>query len=106
MIYHEIKISQQTLKSNSDGADGIKTKDRYSHPVDKSTGLRCNQTVILTGIKTRTAYPEPLRRIAYLDVDTGNRYVFLTNNFSLPPLVVAQLYKAQWQIELIFKWIK
>jgi hypothetical protein len=85
---------------------GFQCRRRYSHPVDKSTGLRCDQTVILTGGKTRTAYPEPLRRIAYFDVDTGNRYVFLTNNFSLPPLVVAQLYKARWQIELFFKWIK
>lgn len=79
---------------------------RYSHPVDKSTGLRCDQTIILTGVKTATAYPEPLRRVVYFDVDAGKRYVFLTNNFSLPPLVIAQLYKARWQVELFFKWIK
>ncbi|RLC36909.1 IS4 family transposase, partial [candidate division Kazan bacterium] len=58
------------------------------------------------GVKTATAYPEPLRRVVYFDVDAGKRYVFLTNNFSLPPLVIAQLYKARWQVELFFKWIK
>jgi hypothetical protein len=79
---------------------------RYSHPVDKTTGLQCDQTIVLTGPKTATLYPLPLRRIRYTDPDTGNRLVFLTNDFTLPALIIAQLYKARWQVELFFKWIK
>ena len=81
-------------------------KRRYSHSVDKSTGLRSDQTVILTGVRSRKGYPEPIRRIVYVDPDMGKRFVFLTNNFALPALVIAQLFKARWQIELFFKWIK
>ena len=79
---------------------------RSSHPVDKPTGLRCDQTIVLTGPKTATLYPLPLRRIRYTDPDTGKRLVFLTNNVTLPALTIAQLYKARWQVELFFKWIK
>jgi hypothetical protein len=79
---------------------------RYSHPVDKATGLQCDQTIALTGPKTATLYPLPLRRIRYTDPDTGKRLVFLTNDFTLPALTIAQLYKARWQVELFFKWIK
>jgi hypothetical protein len=79
---------------------------RYSHPIDKTTGLQCDQTIALTGPKTATLYPLPLRRIRYTDPDTGNRLVFLTNDFTLPALTIAQLYKARWQVELFFKWIK
>ena len=79
---------------------------RYSHPVDKTTGLRCDQTIVLTGSKTATLYPLPLRRIRYTDPETGKRLVFLTNDFTLPALTIAQLYKARWQVELFFKWIK
>ncbi len=79
---------------------------RSSHPVDKTTGLRCDQTIVLTGPKTATLYPLPLRRIRYTDPDTGKRFVFLTNDFTLPALTIAQLYKARWQVELFFKWIK
>jgi hypothetical protein len=79
---------------------------RYSHPVDKTTGIRCDQTIVLTGPKTATLYPLPLRRIRYTDPDTGKRLVFLTNDFTLPALTIAQLYKARWQVELFFKWIK
>jgi transposase len=75
-------------------------------PVEKSTGLRSDQTIRLQGPKTSQAYPELLRRISYVDVDTQKRFVFLTNNFSLPPLIIAQLYKCRWQVELFFKWIK
>ena len=78
----------------------------YSHPVDKTTGIRCDQTIVLTGPKTATLYPLPLRRIRYTDPDTGKRLVLLTNDFSLPALPIAQLYKARWQGELFFKWIK
>jgi len=79
---------------------------RYSRPVDKSTGLRCDQTVVLTGVDTATTYPEPMRRIGYFDAETQKRFVFLTNNFTLAALTVAQLYKARWRVELFFKWIK
>jgi len=79
---------------------------RYSRPVDKSTGLRCDQTIITTGVNTATSYPEPMRRITYVDAKTRKRFTFLTNNFVLPALTVAQLYKARWQVELFFKWIK
>jgi len=78
---------------------------RYSHPVDRSTGIVCDQTVMLTGFYPRQSYPEALRRIKYRDPD-GRLLVFLTNDFSLPALTIAELYKARWQIELFFKWIK
>ena len=79
---------------------------RYSQPVDKATGLRCDQTIVLTGPKTAALYPLPLRRIRYTDPETGQRLVFLTNDVFLPALTVAQLYKARWQVELFFKWLK
>jgi len=78
---------------------------RYSHPVARETGLICDQTVVLTGFYASKSYPETLRRIKYRDAD-GRVLVFLTNDFSLPALMVADLYKARWQIELFFKWIK
>ena len=79
---------------------------RTSRQVDKSTGLRSDQTIILKGPKTSQAYPGPLRRISYLDTDTQKRFVFLTNNFTLPALTIPQLYKCRWRVELFFKWIK
>jgi len=84
----------------------LKTKRRYSRPVDKATGLRSDQTIVLTGIKTARDYPEPLRRISYRDPETGKHLVFLTNNFVLPALTIALLFKARWRVELFFKWIK
>jgi transposase len=78
----------------------------YSHPVDKDTGLLCDQTVVLTGFYTAQHYPDKLRRIKYYDTQTNRRLVFLTNNFSLPALTIAELYRYRWQIELFFKWIK
>ena len=77
----------------------------YRH-VDKSTGLRSDHTILLQGPKTSQAYPDTLRRISYVDTDTRKRLVFLTNNFSLPPLTIAHLYKCRWRVELFFKWIK
>jgi hypothetical protein len=88
------------------GKRGLDSVRRLSRPVDKSTGLRSDQTIVLCGPKTATLYPVPLRRISYVALDTGQRFVFLTNNFALPPLQIAQLYKCRWQIELFFKWIK
>jgi len=79
---------------------------RYSRPVDKSTGLRSDQTVILTTIESAKSYPDALRRIRFVDPKTRKRLTFLTNNFSLPALTIAQIYKARWQVELFFKWIK
>jgi hypothetical protein len=79
---------------------------RYSHPVDKTTGVRSDHTVILTAIDSAKAYPEQLRRISYLDVTTRKRFKFLTNNFTLPALTIALIYKLRWQVELFFKWIK
>ena len=78
----------------------------YSHPVEKSTGLRCDQTIVLTGVHTSKDYPEKLRRIRYFDIENQNNLTFLTNNFVLPALTIAQLYKCRWQVELFFKWIK
>jgi hypothetical protein len=85
---------------------GLDFKRRYSHGVDKSTGLQCDQTIVLTGFYPAKDYPEALRRIRYYDADTDARLIFLTNSFDLPALTVAQLYKARWRIELFFKWIK
>jgi len=78
----------------------------YSRPVDKSTGLQCDQTVVLTGFHSRKAYPDKLRRIRYRDPVTKKRFVFLTNNFTLSALTIAKLYRARWRVELFFKWIK
>jgi len=79
---------------------------RYSHPVDKSTGVRSDHTVLLTAIDSAKAYPEALRRVSYLDVEKQKRFKFLTNNFTLPALTIAQIYQCRWQVELFFKWIK
>jgi hypothetical protein len=79
---------------------------RYSHPVDKTTGVRSDHTVILTAIGSATVYPDALRRVSYLDVETRKRFRFLTNNFTLPAVTIAHIYKSRWQVELFFKWIK
>jgi hypothetical protein len=79
---------------------------RYSNPVDKATGVRSDQTVILATTGSAQAYPDALRRVNFLDVDTRKRFKFLTNNFVLPALTIAQIYKSRWQVELFFKWIK
>jgi hypothetical protein len=79
---------------------------RYSHPADKTTGVRSDHTVILTAIGSAKVYPEQLRRVSYLDVKTSKRFKFLTNNFTLPALTIALIYTSRWQVELFFKWIK
>jgi len=78
----------------------------YSHHIDKSTGLRCDQTIVLTGINSSKEYPDKLRRVKYFDSDNNLHLTFLTNNFMLPAQTVAKLYKCRWHIEIFFKWIK
>jgi len=84
----------------------LKVRRRYSRPVDRSTGLICDQTVVLTGFYSRQGFGRALRRIKYNDLQTGKRLVFLTNNFALDALTIAKLYKCRWQVELFFKWVK
>ena len=79
---------------------------RYSRPVDTSTGLRSDHTVILTARGSASFYPDPLRRVTYCDPETGKRLKFLTNNFTLPALTIAQIYRKRWEVELFFRWIK
>ena len=78
----------------------------YSHPIDKTTGLRCDQTIVLTGVQSGKDYPIHLRRVKFYDAKHDKLLVFLTNNFDLPALTIAQLYRCRWQVELFFKWIK
>jgi hypothetical protein len=84
----------------------LKAQRRYSHPVDRSTGLICDQTIVLTGFYSKQDFDTPLRRIRFKDPTTAKRLVFLTNNFILPALTIADLYRCRWQVELFFKWIK
>lgn len=85
---------------------GLDYTRRSRRRIDKSTGLRSDQTIVLAGPKTSQLYPDPLRRISFYDADNDRRFVFLTNDFTLPALTIAKLYKCRWQIELFFKWIK
>ena len=84
----------------------LRFRRRYSHPADKSNGIQCDQTIVLESFYPSKKYPEPLRRIRFLEAETGRSLVFLTNNFQLPATMIAALYKARWRIELFFKWIK
>ena len=84
----------------------LKCRRIYSHPVDRNTGVICDQSVLLTGVHQAKRYPEELRRVKYYDAGTDKTLVFLTNNFALPALTIAELYRCRWQVELFFKWIK
>ena len=84
----------------------FKFRRLYSHQIDKSTGLRCDQTIVTTGTNTKDKYPDKLRRIRFYDSENDKYFVFLTNNFVLPALTIADLYNCRWQIEIFFKWIK
>ena len=84
----------------------LKAQRRYSHPVDRSTGLICDQTIVLSGFYSRQDFDTPLRRIRFKDPETGKRLVFLTNNFALSAITITELYRCRWQVELFFKWIK
>jgi hypothetical protein len=98
---HEAKCFFVTrAKSN------LKAQRRYSHPIDRSTGLICDQTIVLTGFYSKQDFDTPLRRVRFKDPTTGKNLVFLTNNFTLPALTIADLYRCRWQVELFFKWIK
>ena len=85
---------------------GLDFSRRARRRVDKTTGLRSDQTIVLVGPKTSRLYPDPLRRVVFYDAENDRRFVFLTNNFTLPALTIAKLYKCRWQVELFFKWIK
>ena len=85
---------------------GLDYTRRSRRRVDKLTGLRSDQTIVLAGPKTSRLYPDPLRRISFYDAENDRRFVFLTNNFTLPALTIAKIYKCRWQVELFFKWIK
>ena len=78
----------------------------YSHKIDKMTGLRCDQTIVLTGTTTKKHYPDKIRRVKFFDEQKGRNFSFLSNNFIVPALVIAELYRCRWQVELFFKWIK
>ncbi len=84
----------------------LKALRRYSHPVDRTTGLICDQTIALSGFYSQQGFPAPLRRVKFHDPQTGKRLVFLTNNFALPALTITDLYRCRWRVELFFKWIK
>src|ERR1700756_1394236 len=86
--------------------ENVLLQRRYSHPVDKTTGVRSDHTVILTSFESASVYPDAFRRVTYLDVETKKRFKFLTNNFILPAHVIAQFYMCRWGVELFFKWIK
>lgn len=86
--------------------DNLSFRRLYSHPIDKGTGVRCDQTIVLEGYYPAHDYPDKLRRIKYYDQVTDHSYVFLTNDFNLDALTIARLYKYRWQIELFFKWVK
>ncbi len=84
----------------------FKFKRLYSNSVDKTTGVQCDQIIVLTGFYAKKDYPDKLRRIRYYDAENNKTLVFLTNNFTLPALTIAKLYRCRWQVELFFKWIK
>ncbi len=88
------------------GKSNLRAKRRYSRPVDRSTGLICDQTIVLTGFYSLKGFETSLRRIRFNDPKTGKRLIFLTNNFALPALTITELYRCRWQVELFFKWIK
>jgi len=78
----------------------------YSHPIERDSGLICDQTIVLDNYYSSLGYPDKLRRVKYYDRENGQRLTFLTNNFEIPALTIAAIYKCRWQIELFFKWIK
>ena len=100
------KISQACAFFVIRAKSNLKCRRVYSHPVDKTTGLICDQSVMLTGFYQAKDYPDKLRRVKYYDAKTDKTLVFLTNNFTLPAMTIAELYRCRWQVELFFRWIK
>jgi hypothetical protein len=88
------------------GKSNLKVQRRYSHPIDRKTGLICDQSVVLTGFYSHQGFEAPLRRIRFKDPETAKTLIFLTNNFVLPAFTITELYRCRWQVELFFKWIK
>jgi hypothetical protein len=101
---HDLHLNQAFFVTRA--KSNMAYRRRYSHPVDKSTGLLTDQTIVLTTENSRRGYPEPLRRIKYFGKEKDRSFVFLTNNFTLPALNITELYRCCWQVELFFKWIK
>jgi hypothetical protein len=99
-------LSQAAAFFGARAKSNLKCRRLYSHPVDRSTGLICDQSVLLTVPKSSMDYPDKLRRVKYYDSETKKTLVFLKNNFTLPPLTICLLYRSRWQVELFFKWIK
>lgn len=99
-------ISQASAFFVTRGKSNLKCRRVYSQPVDKTTGVICDQSVLLTGFYQAKGYPEKLRRVKYYDAEHDKTLVFLTNNFTLPALTIAELYRCRWQVELFFRWIK
>lgn len=100
------RIQQASAFFVTRAKSNFKFKRLYSNRVDKSTGVQCDQIIVLTGFYAKKDYPDKLRRIRYHDAEHNNTLVFLTNNFTLPALTIAKLYRCRWQVELFFKWIK
>src|SRR6267143_1068813 len=88
------------------GKSNLQVQRRYSHPVDRTTGLLCDQSIVLTGFYSHQGFEAPLRRIRFKDPETAKTLIFLTNNFVLPAFTITELYRCRWQVELFFKWIK
>ncbi|MDO8336213.1 MAG: IS4 family transposase [Candidatus Saccharibacteria bacterium] len=99
-------LSQATAFFVTRAKSNLKYRRVYSHPVDRTTGLICDQTILFSGFYQTKDYPDKLRRVKYYDSENDKTLVFLTNNFTLPPLTIAKLYRCRWQVELFFKWIK
>jgi len=101
---HRFTLCQATFVTRA--KKNLVSRRLYSHPVDRATGLICDQTIVLTEPGSAAAYPAKLRRVRYLDAERDKKLTFLTNNFTLPAFTVTQLYKGRWHVELFFKWIK
>jgi len=101
---YTLNLSQATFVTRA--KSNFTFRRLYSHPVDKSTGLKCDQTILLTGFYSSKDYPEKMRRVKFYDDDSNASLIFLTNNFKLPALTISQLYKCRWNVEIFFRWIK
>ena len=101
---HDLHLAQSFFVTRAKAR--MAYRRRYSHPVDRSTGVQSDQTIVLTFENSARGYPDAMRRIRFYDAEKERSFVFLTNNFSLPAVTIAELYKSRWQVELFFKWIK